>query len=105
MCIRDRVWTDGCHPSIAIWDAINENEDDYIGNILIQELKKLDPTRLWDAGYMSGNSMDEMDEPHPYQGPWNVPVKEFEMHPYPLGDLNYKPGMIQQAERASTPQL
>jgi hypothetical protein len=46
-----------------------------------------------------------MDEPHPYQGPWNVPVKEFEMHPYPLGDLNYKPGIIQDAERASTPQL
>ncbi len=88
----DWVWTDGCHPSIAIWDAINENEDDYIGNFLIPELKKLDPTRVWDAGYMTGNSMvqDEMDEPHPYQGPWNVPVKEFEMHPYPLGDLNYQ---------------
>ena len=52
----DWVWTDGCHPSIAIWDAINENEDDYIGNFLIPELKKLDPTRVWDAGYMSGNS-------------------------------------------------
>ncbi len=101
----DWVWTDGCHPSIAIWDAINENEDDYIGNFLIPELKKLDPTRIWDAGYMSGNTLDEMDEPHPYQGPWNVPVKEFEMHPYPLGDLNYKPGMILEAERASTPQL
>jgi beta-galactosidase len=103
----DWVWTDGCHPSIAIWDAINENEDDYIGNILIPELKKLDPTRVWDAGYMSGNSMaqDEMDEPHPYQGPWNVPVKEFEMHPYPLGDLNFKPGMILEAEKASSAQL
>jgi beta-galactosidase len=99
------VWTDGCHPSIAIWDAINENEDDYIGNFLIPELKKLDPTRVWDAGYMTGNNVDEMDEPHPYQGPWNVPVKEFEMHPYPLGDLNYKPGIIRQAEMASTAQL
>ena len=39
----DWLWTDGCHPSIAIWDAINENEDDYIGNFLIPELKKLDP--------------------------------------------------------------
>jgi beta-galactosidase len=101
----DWVWTDGCHPSIAIWDAINENEDDYIGNFLIPELKKLDPTRVWDAGYMTGNKVDEMDEPHPYQGPWNVPVKEFEAHPYPLGDLNYKPWMIREAEKASPAQL
>jgi beta-galactosidase len=101
----DWVWTDGCHPSIAIWDAINENEDDYIGNFLIPELKKLDPTRVWDAGYMTGNKVDEMDEPHPYQGPWNVPVKEYEMHPYPLGDLNYKPGIIREAEKASPAQL
>ncbi|MDP3180311.1 MAG: glycoside hydrolase family 2 TIM barrel-domain containing protein, partial [Bacteroidota bacterium] len=66
----DWVWTDGNHPSIAIWDAINENWDDYIGNVLIPDLKKLDPTRIWDAGYMTGDQMvlDEMDEPHPYQG-------------------------------------
>ncbi len=103
----DWVWTDGCHPSIAIWDAINENEDDYIGNILIPELKKLDPTRVWDAGYMTGNSMaqDEMDEPHPYQGPWNVPVKEFERNPYPLGDLDFAPGIIREAEKSSSAQL
>ena len=48
----DWVWSDGSHPSIAIWDAINENTDNYIGNTLIPELKKLDPTRIWDAGYM-----------------------------------------------------
>jgi beta-galactosidase len=103
----DWVWTDGCHPSIAIWDAINENEDDYIGNFLIPELKKLDPTRVWDAGYMTGNSMgqDEMDEPHPYQGPWNQDIKEFEKHPYPLGNLDYKPGIIREIERSSSAQL
>jgi beta-galactosidase len=103
----DWVWTDGCHPSIAIWDAINENEDDYIGNFLIPELKKLDPTRVWDAGYMTGNSMaqDEMDEPHPYQGPWNQDIKEFEKHPYPLGNLDYKPGIIREIESSSSAQL
>ncbi|GHT25398.1 hypothetical protein FACS189430_11960 [Bacteroidia bacterium] len=63
------VWSDGNHPSIAIWDAINENWDNYIGNILIPELKKLDPTRIWDTGYMTADQMltDEMDEPHPYR--------------------------------------
>ena len=35
-----------------IWDAINENWDSYIGNTLIPKLKELDPTRIWDAGYM-----------------------------------------------------
>ena len=39
------VWSDGNHPSIVIWDAINENWDSYIGNTLIPELKELDPTR------------------------------------------------------------
>ena len=33
------VWSDGNHPSIVIWDAINENWDSYIGNTLIPELK------------------------------------------------------------------
>ena len=27
----DWVWADGSHPSIVIWDAINENWDDYVG--------------------------------------------------------------------------
>ncbi len=87
------VWSDGNHPSIVIWDAINENWDDFIGNILIPELKLLDPTRPWDAGYMTSGEMgnDEMDEPHPYEGlrPWNE-VEAFEKNPYPLGDLDYR---------------
>jgi len=87
------VWSDGNHPSIVIWDAINENWDAYIGNTLIPELQQLDPTRTWDAGYMTSShmGMDEMDEPHPYEGlkPWNK-VEDFEKDPYPLGDLDYR---------------
>jgi beta-galactosidase len=103
----DWIWNDGSHPCIAIWDAINENQDDYIGNTLIPELKKLDPTRIWDAGYMTGENMnlDEMDEPHPYQGPWNQNIKEFEKNPYPLGNLDFKPGVIRDLERSSSAQL
>ena len=103
----DWVWSDGCHPSIVIWDAINENWDDYIGNTLIPELKKLDPTRVWDAGYMTSDRMnlDEMDEPHPYQGPRNQHISDFEKHPYPLGDLDFKPGIIREIENSSSAQL
>ena len=104
----DWVWSDGNHPSIAIWDAINENWDDYIGNKLIPELKKLDPTRIWDSGYMTTDQMpqDEMDEPHPYQGPmpWKS-FSDFEKNPYPLGNLNYKPDVIQRIDAAGVPQL
>jgi beta-galactosidase len=88
------VWSDGNHPSIVIWDAINENWDEYIGTRLIPELKLLDPTRTWDAGYMTASQMgglDEMDEPHPYEGrmPW---LSEVQMagKAYPLGDLDYR---------------
>ena len=104
----DWVWSDGNHTSIAIWDAINENWDDYIGNKLIPELKKLDPTRIWDSGYMTSDQMpqDEMDEPHPYQGPmpWKS-LPEFEKNPYPLGNLNFKPAVTQRIDAAGVPQL
>lgn len=87
------VWSDGNHPSIVIWDAINENWDEYIGNSLIPELQKLDPTRTWDAGYMTASHMgiDEMDEPHPYEGrvPWKSEEELIQMD-YPLGDLDYR---------------
>jgi len=91
----DWVWSDGNHPSIVIWDAINENWDSYIGNTLIPELKKLDPTRIWDGGYANSGKMnvnDEMDEPHPYRALTTMPVGEvkdyFEKHPYDLGNLD-----------------
>jgi hypothetical protein len=104
----DWVWADGSHPSIAIWDAINENWDDYIGDQLIPELKELDPTRVWDAGYMTGDQMtlDEMDEPHPYQGPmpW-TPIPAFNKNPYPLGNLDFKPDLIQKMDEAGAAQL
>lgn len=66
----DWVWADGSHPSIIIWDAMNELKHDYIGNVVIPKLKKLDPTRIWDAGYMTEGDLvlNEMDEPHYY--PW-----------------------------------
>ncbi len=103
----DWVWTDGNHPSIAIWDAINENWDGYIGNTLIPELKKLDPTRVWDAGYMTGDQMsaDEMDEPHPYQGVVNWIQPGANRDIYPLGDLNFRPDIIESINNAGVPQL
>jgi hypothetical protein len=102
----DWLWSDGSHPSIAIWDAINENTDLFIGNTLIPELKKLDPTRIWDAGYMKEGLMktDEMDEPHPYQGRISanhVTVKDF----YPLGNLDFKPEALKIIKAAGVPQL
>lgn len=103
----DWVWTDGTHPSIAIWDAINENWDDYIGNTLIPELKKLDSTRIWDSGYMTADEMplDEMDEPHPYQGviAWIQPGANKDV--YPLGNLDFKPESLLGIQEASSAQL
>ena len=103
----DWVWSDGSHPSIAIWDAINENWDDYIGNKLIPELKILDPTRIWDAGYMSGSqmTMDEMDEPHPYQGRVSREHPYTENNFYPLGNLDYKPQVIRDIKESGAAQL
>lgn len=103
----DWVWSDGNHPSIAIWDAINENQDDYIGNVLIPDLKKLDPTRVWDAGYMSGDqmSMDEMDEPHPYQG-WIGSIQPgSNRNYYPLGNLDFKPEILRTIQESASAQL
>ncbi len=64
----DWIWADGSHPSIIIWDAMNELKHDYIGNVVIPKLKKLDPSRIWDAGHMAEGDMivNEMDEPHYY---------------------------------------
>jgi hypothetical protein len=89
----DWVKSDGSHPSIVIWDALNENWNEFIGNELIPELMELDPTRIWDAGYMTASDMglDEMDEPHPYEGP--MPWRDMEAYlndPYPLGNLDYR---------------
>ena len=106
------VWSDGNHPSVVIWDAINENWDAFIGNTLIPELKQLDPTRIWDAGYMSSEDMggnDEMDEPHPYRALTMMAADEvqnyFEKHPYDLGDLNFVDSPTGGILSAGVPQL
>jgi beta-galactosidase len=103
----DWVWSDGNHPSIAIWDAINENTDMFIGNTLIPDLKKLDPTRIWDAGYMREGLMkaDEMDEPHPYEGRIIASEKGSDKTSYPLGNLDYKPNALKMIQKSSVPQL
>ncbi len=64
----DWVWTDGNHPGIVIWDALNEQKEPFLGNVLIPELRKLDPTRIWDAGWMEESELDvmEMKEVHWY---------------------------------------
>jgi len=64
----DWVWSDGNHPSIVIWDAMNEQKQETIGNVVIPWLKQLDPTRIWDAGHMGSEDLDvnEMDEIHWY---------------------------------------
>jgi hypothetical protein len=46
------------HPSIIIWDALNECTDSVVQNEVVPELKKLDPTRPWE-------SVDFVEE-HPY---------------------------------------
>ncbi|HLF33008.1 MAG TPA: glycoside hydrolase family 2 TIM barrel-domain containing protein, partial [Cyclobacteriaceae bacterium] len=108
----DWVWSDGNHPSIVIWDAINENWDDYIGNKLIPELKILDPSRIWDAGYMTSEHMksDEMDEPHPYRAGWDLMntgngESYFKQNPYLLGKLDNWPASSGNVFISRAPQL
>lgn len=92
----DWVWSDGNHPGIVIWDAINENWNSFIGNVLIPELQQLDPTRIWDAGYMTASDMlteDPIDEPHPYRAGWGFnnskdPAEYITKNPYRLGKID-----------------
>jgi hypothetical protein len=46
------------HPSIVIWDALNECSDPVVQNEIIPEMKRLDPTRPWE-------SVDFVEQ-HPY---------------------------------------
>ena len=106
----DWVWSDGSHPSIVIWDAINENTDNYIGNQLVPELKKLDPTRLWDNGYMTEAEMtipDDVDEPHLYMCvPW-VSTQPGTRHKdaFELGRLDFWPTVYNSVIESGVPQL
>ena len=107
----DWVWSDGNHPSIVIWDAINENTNSFIGNTLIPELQQLDPTRIWDAGYMMESDLtgvDPMDEPHLYRAGWNVmqqksPEQYLKENPYLLGKMDdWEQGHLQYLEASAT---
>ena len=64
----DWVWADGSSPSIIIWDAMNEAVHVHISDVVIPKLRKLDPTRIWDAGFMTADRKvkNEMEEPHYY---------------------------------------
>lgn len=46
------------HPSIVIWDALNECSDDVVQKEVVPAMKKLDPTRPWE-------SVDFVEQ-HPY---------------------------------------
>ncbi len=46
------------HPSIIIWDALNESSDKIVQEEIVPEMKKLDPTRIWE-------SVDFVEQ-HPY---------------------------------------
>lgn len=46
------------HPSIIIWDALNECSDSVVQGEIVPEMKKLDPTRPWE-------SVDFVED-HPY---------------------------------------
>ena len=46
------------HPSIIIWDALNECSDDIVQKEIVPQMKRLDPTRPWE-------SVDFVEE-HPY---------------------------------------
>jgi beta-galactosidase len=102
----DWVWSDGCHPSIVIWDAINENTDDYIGNILVPELKQLDNTRVWDNGYMVTGNMrvkDDLDEPHLYTCT-SYSDSNYIEH-FELGNLDKWPDAFKSVLESDVPQL
>ncbi len=46
------------HPSIVIWDALNESTDETVQTRIIPEMKRLDPTRSWES--------HDFFEDHPY---------------------------------------
>lgn len=55
---RQWIREHGNHPSVIIWDALNESTDPFILDELIPELKQLDPTRPWEIA--------DFPEDHPY---------------------------------------
>lgn len=107
----DWVWADGSHPSIIIWDAMNESRHDFIGNELIPKLSKLDSTRIWDVGYMNERdlSLNEMDEPHYYpllvtQRKDKQKLLESRLN-YRFGKLFYENAYLDRSRYSSVPQV
>ncbi len=105
----DWIWSDGNHPSIIIWDALNEQKQDYIGNVLIPQLKELDPTRIWDVGFMKREDVSklEMEEIHwyPLAHGWWVTDDWVHQHipAFRFGKLQKKYDGITQFSKATTP--
>lgn len=105
----DWIWSDGNHPSIVIWDALNEQKQEYIGNELIPELKKVDPTRIWDLGYMKAdaNSKLAMNEIHwyPLAHGWWVNDAWYDKHipAFRFGEVTRKYDGIAPIKAATSP--
>ena len=105
----DWIWTDGNHPSIIIWDALNEQKQEYIGKKLIPELKKIDPTRIWDLGYMKAEESGklEVNEIHwyPLAHGWWVNDDWYAKHipAFRFGEVSRKYAGIAQFREATTP--
>jgi hypothetical protein len=107
----DWIWSNGNHPSIVIWDAMNEQKQDYIGNVVVPELRELDPTRIWDAGYMGAEDLDvnEMDEIHWYplgHGWWNTDdTVRSRRESFRFGNLFVKNARLEGAFSKSAPMI
>ena len=105
----DWIWQDGNHPSIIIWDALNEQKQEYIGRTLIPELKKIDPTRIWDLGYMKAEDSGklEVNEIHwyPLAHGWWVNDAWYTKHipAFRFGKVSKKYAGIDQFYKATTP--
>ena len=105
----DWIWSDGNHPSIVIWDALNEQKQDYIGTVLIPKLKELDHTRIWDLGYMKAEDKAqlEMNEIHwyPLAHGWWVNDEWVSKHipAFRFGEVSKKYEGLTQIDAATTP--
>ncbi|HHH49455.1 MAG TPA: glycoside hydrolase family 2, partial [Saprospiraceae bacterium] len=105
----DWIWQDGNHPSIIIWDALNEQKQEYIGRKLIPELRKLDPTRIWDLGYMKAEAAEKLavNEIHwyPLAHGWWVNDAWYAKHipAFRFGEVTKKYAGIAQFNEATSP--
>ena len=76
------------HPSIIIWDALNESTDPVVQTQIVPEMKQLDPTRPWE-------SVDFVEQ-HPYI---------FSLGPAPNDRKFGYSEALQELEKASTPSV